>query len=174
MKKTLAASLALLTCSAASAIDRVTFEDFDYTIVGNVNVTGSNLLASFWGTYSNGSFTVLTGSNNGYFDLAGDDAVVNYSATDNLSVADGALLALGIFDISNGSLYSAITGSTKGVILTDSTWVAPAFSTTAGPSLVGFTNTTVAQVGGYSRVGTIETITLVWFFRFSSGQGSCS
>ena len=162
MKKIIASIALICGCSTSHAINSIAFQDFNYQILGNSTITGDAYVSAFLGTYSGGVFTPLSGST-GAFGLSGNsanDAFVNYDAINNDVLPVSTSVAIGIFDIADGALFSVVNASTKRAILTDTTWLAPTFDTAVAPFFISFTNSTTALVGTYSRSGVVETITL--------------
>jgi hypothetical protein len=75
---------------------------------------------------------------------------VTLSSTTNTGVIPStSLLAVGFFDIQNGSLFTSTSSFTARAILTDSSWVAPTFSTSPGITTYNFTSNTTAEVGSF-------------------------
>lgn len=117
------------------------------------NPQGSSILSARWGVWNGSSFTqsVTTSLNNGYVDVSGNEAIVSLSQTDNTIYTQGTQFALAIF--TNGSPDAQAlnwSGATFATVLTDSSWLVPAFSNSAAVITYNVGSSTSAVLGSYN------------------------
>ena len=150
MKKTILAGLLALT--AISASQAGTFAIYDDTL----NISGiSTNISALWGSYSSGVFTPLLtstptpGQNVGYYggSVTPPELDVTLSQNNNNTIAVGTSLYLSIYNLSEGSAYSATVNQ---IVLSDPTWIAPTFGPSSSSSPEFTANTVVNNLSGFA------------------------
>ena len=150
MKKTILAGL--LALAAISASQAGTFSIYSDTL----NISGiSTNISALWGSYSSGVFTPLltstptVGLNTGFYDgtATTKELDVTLSQNNNNTILAGASLYLSIYNLPEGSTYSATANQ---IVLSDPTWIAPTFgiSSSSSPELTA--NTVVNNLSGFT------------------------
>lgn len=152
---TLSAGLVLSAGAETMAI----FDD-SFTIS---NPQGSNILSARWGTWNGSQFIQGSSGNSGYVDRSGSvpELSILLNQVDNSAYTQGAQLAVAIF--TNGSLDAQElnwSGATFGAVLTDASWMAPAFSNNASQVSFVLSGTTSAVKGSFNNNGGNQTIGL--------------
>jgi hypothetical protein len=144
----------LLGFSASLYSETLTTFDADFS-VSNVPVT-SNILSGRWGVWDSLSSTftqaVTSGLNTGYVDIFSPEMLVTLNQSNNLIYPVNTQMALAIFtDGSSDAQTLNWGGATYAAILTDTTWLAPAFAVNTNPVNFNLGASTIAVFGTYSN-----------------------
>ena len=150
MKKTILAGLLALTAISASQAGTFSISSEDLTISGI-----STIISGLWGSYSSGVFTPLLtstptpGQNTGYYDGTSTtkELDVTLSQNNNNTILVGASLYLSIYNLPEGSAYSATANQ---IVLSDPTWIAPTFGISSSSSPEFTANTVVNNLSGFT------------------------
>lgn len=145
--------------------ETITLDDFNFS-VGNVPAgAAGGILSGRWGVWNAVSSTfvqaVTTALNAGYVDLSIPEMSVTLNQTSTANYAGGTAMALAIFtDGTADAQAKNWSAATRGVVLTDAAWVAPAWANNANMVSFRFSANTVARFGSYSFGGGNEVLTL--------------
>lgn len=150
MKKTILAGLLALTAISASQAGTFSIYNDTLTISGI-----STKISGLWGSYSSGVFTPLLtstptpGQNTGFYDGTSTpkELDVTLSQNTNNTIALGVSLYLSIYNLPEGSAYSATANQ---IVLSDPTWLAPEFSISSTSSPAFTANTVVNNLSGFT------------------------
>jgi hypothetical protein len=149
MKKTILAGLLALTAILASQAGTFSIYSDKLTISG-INTP----IAALWGSYSSGVFTPLLtstptfGLNTGYYDpSSGPETAVALSQNNNNTIAETTALYLSIYNRAAGLAYSSTVNQ---IVLSDPTWLAPAFGISSSTSVNFTANTVVNNLSGFT------------------------
>ena len=150
MKKTILAGLLALTAISASQAGTFSIYSEDLTISGI-----STKISGLWGSYSSGVFTPLLtstptpGLNTGFYDGTSTtkELDVTLSQNNNNTILVGASLYLSIYNLPEGSAYSATANQ---IVLSDPTWIAPTFGISSSSSPEFTANTVVNNLSGFT------------------------
>lgn len=144
------------------AFDSIYLFDNSFSIA---NPQGSADLSARWGTWDGSTFIQAVDAeagNLGYAELASPELSVNLSQSNNAIYAIGTTFALAIF--TDGSINASTLewgAESYAAILTDVSWMAPAFDNTApGSKVFMLSSSTIAVKGGFSYNYGDEIITL--------------
>jgi hypothetical protein len=164
---------ALTVIGSSAKASTLSLQDFEFNVV--IGGTSFNsTISGVWGTWNSGTstFTPVSGTwGQGYGYVTAEPEILvtlnQTSQTTGYQIADGSLLALGIYNYpdqstpgANGWNYAVSNGLARAV-LTDTSWTAPTWTTTGNDKSVGFTSATQAALGEFSYNSGNEVITLV-------------
>jgi len=129
-------SIASLTLSGVKA-GSVSVNDFDLSVFAPDSSPITSTISAIWGTYDSGvsSFTPLLSStqfadNTGYFDASDNELAVFFTQSDNSNILVGTAMFVSIFNVPGGAGDSTWTSDSAQIVLSDPTWIAPAFTLT--------------------------------------------
>lgn len=148
------ASLGLgLIFSSGGLASTLTIFDNTFEVYFEGTALTNTTLTAVWGTFVGGNFTPngLFYGDGGYgpVDLAAGfpELQVSINRTDANQYAAGTLLSLAIIDRPDRSNWD---GTAAGVVLSDPSWTAPAWTLVGNNKNVTFTSNTTAQVGQFT------------------------
>jgi hypothetical protein len=127
--------------------------DTSLTVNNTPALSSTAIIGARLGVWNGTSFTAAPISvASGYFDADLVELSASISASSNATVGinSGNLFALAIYNAASTSAYS--TGVNQAV-LTDASWIMPAFDFSLTVNTFGLTANTVAQVGSYNFNG---------------------
>lgn len=137
------------------------FDDSFSLFNGSTQVTGV-ALAAVWGTWSGSTFipnqNIYADGGFGYADLTGPELNVIINRVDQTQYVAGTQMSLAIFNKPDLSNWDATVAK---AVLTDTSWIAPAWSLVGGDLSVNFTANTSALLGSYSFNSGNEVITMI-------------
>jgi len=155
------AMLFLGAARPVSASNLAIFDDSFSLFNGSTQVTGI-ALSAVWGTWSGTAFipnqNIYADGGFGYADLAGPELNVIINRVDQTQYVAGTQMSLAIFNKPDLSNWDATVAK---VVLTDTSWIAPAWSLVGGDVNLNFTVNTSALLGSYSFNGGNEIITMI-------------
>lgn len=155
--------LATACLPASARASNFTIFDDSFSIRYGSTLITNQTLAAVWGTYAGGIFTpnqnFYASGGYGYADTrAGSiELAVILNRTDQTQYAEGTSMALAVFNRPELSDWDA---SVAKVVLTDSSWTAPAWAAGGNDKDVFFTENTTALVGSFLRNGGNEILGL--------------
>lgn len=157
--------LGLCLWAAPIKAETITVDDTTFS-VGNVPAGAvGGVLSGRWGIWNAGSSSfvqaVTTSLNAGYADLSGPELAITLNQTTAGNYSAGTAMALAIF--TNGSADSSAlnwSAATRGIVLTDASWVAPSWANNAIMVPFNFSANTIARIGSYNYNGGSEIFTL--------------
>jgi len=147
----------VFACSNLKA-ETLTLEDGLYSVTGIPVGSAVDTLGVRWGTWNSGTSTftqtVFGDANSGYAYTAGNELAAYFSATSNSTYSVGTQFAVAFFAKTNLADCSNLdwnsTGVNYGAVLTDASWIAPAFNNTTAPVTFNMGSSTSALKGSYS------------------------
>jgi len=180
MKNTLLTGLvAIVAATSSLKAETISIYDDSFIVQGAPALAVGGIISGRWGQWNAGTATfnqaIVNSLNAGYADLSAPELAVALNQTTTTTYASGAQMALAIF-ASNSADSQALSWSlTPGgakqasvlayAVLTDASWIAPAFANNAIDVPFTFTANTQAVVGLFSGgaaggLGT-QTITMI-------------
>jgi len=149
--------------------ETISIYDDSFSVTGIPVGSPASFLSGRWGLWDAGTSTfiqgITTGLNAGYVDLSSPELSITLNQTTPANYSAGTQMALAIFantTISDsGSLNWTSAGVNYGAVLTDSSWIAPAFANNANSVDFTFSSSTLAQKGSYSFNGGNQIIGVV-------------
>ena len=156
----------LIGAGSNAKASNFSLSDFDFNLYLGTTLLTTDILAAVWGTWDSGTSTFTPNQNIyadggfGYADTTGPEINIMINRVDQTQYTAGTLLSLAIYNKPDLSNWDA---SAAKVVLTDTSWSAPAWSLVGNDKDVSFTANTTAVVGSFSRnnVTGFETITMV-------------
>jgi len=171
-KKLLLTVIAFAVLASATAVnlraETMAIYDEDFSIVSGP--TSASILGARWGLWDGTSFVqAVTSGNLGYVDLTASEMDITLNQINNSIYAVGTQMAVAIYGNDGTADSQTVSFTTasglsgfKYAILTDPSWLAPAFANNANFVSFSFTaNTTALGGSGYSFNGGNEQITMV-------------
>lgn len=171
-KAILVASISLL-CASAIRAETISLYDDSFSIrVGTTTLPASEpIFSALWGTWNATTLSfapvvAISSSNTGYVDLSSPELSVAINQTSNANISAGSQLSLAIYrvalqTVAGNALSGNYSPSATRAVLTDVSWVVPAFANNANPVPFTFTANTSALVGSYSFNADNQIITLI-------------
>ena len=180
MKKTILTGLvAIVAASSSLKAETISIYDDSFIVRGAPALAVGGIISGRWGQWNSGTATfnqaIVNSLNAGYADLSAPELAIALNQTTTTTYASGSLMALAIF-ASNSADSQALSWSlTPGgakqasvvawAVLTDASWIAPAFANNAIDVPFTFTANTQAVIGSFSGgaaggLGT-QTITMI-------------
>lgn len=156
-------SLATACLSASARASNFTIFDDSFSLRYGSTLITNQTLAAVWGTYAGGVFTpnqyLYAAGGYGYAEIgAGSSELqVILNRNDQTQYTEGTAMALAVFNRPDLSNWDA---SVAKVVLTDSSWGAPAWTASGNDKDVFFTPNTTALVGSFLRNGGNEILGL--------------
>jgi len=154
------AMLSLGAARPVSASNLAIFDDSFSLFNGSTQVT--EIVSAVWGTWSGTAFTpnqnIYANGGFGYADLTGPELNVIINRVDQTQYVAGTQMSLAIFNKPDLSDWDATVAK---AVLTDASWIAPAWSLVGGDVNLNFTVNTSALLGSYSFNGGNEIITMI-------------
>lgn len=149
------ATLALGLMIVPAKSETLSLDDTTFTVNNVPAGAVGGILSGRWGTWNAGTSTftqaVTNALNAGYVDLAAPEMSITLNQTTNGTYAAGTFLAVAIF--TNGSADAQalnFSSATRGIVLTDTAWVAPTFANNANMLPKIFSSSTVARIGTFT------------------------
>jgi hypothetical protein len=156
----LACLLVVGSVRTAEASNLAIFDDSFSLFNGSTQVTSA--VAAVWGTWSGGSFlpnqAIYANGGFGYADMSGPELNVIINRVDQTQYTAGTQMALAIFNLPDLSNWNA---SVAKAVVTDTSWVAPAWSLVGGDVDVVFTSNTTALLGLFDYNAGNEVVTMI-------------
>jgi len=138
------------------------FDDSFSLYNGSTRVT--SIVSAVWGSWNAGSFlpnqSIYANGGFGYADASSTAPELNViiNRVDQSQYAAGTQMALAIFNLPDLSNWNA---SVAKVVVTDASWIAPAWSLVGGDVDVAFTANTTALIGNYNFNSGNQILTMI-------------
>ena len=151
MKNLVKASIPFLAIASALSASSFSLQDTSFSLTSSIGeVKADEYYQVRWGTFSGGSFNILTESvandaDTGYLSLADSELSVNVNFGDNSKLALNQQVVMVISLLAFAAAYQATESE---IVLSDPSWLAPEFGLLAPSKTVQFTENTVALKGG--------------------------
>ena len=153
IKTILGVIAALAAFSVPAQASTVRIFDTSLTVNNTPALSSTAIIGARLGVWNGTSFTAAPlGVAAGYFDndLVELSASISSAANSTVGINSGDLFALAIYNSASTSAYSS---GVNQAILTDASWIMPAFDFSLTQSTFGLTANTVARVGTYNFNG---------------------
>jgi len=158
--------VAIVATTSNLKAETISIYDDSFIVNGVPALTVGGILSGRWGQWNAGTATfnqaIVNSANAGYVDLtpSAQELSITLNQTTTTTYASGSLMALAIF-ASNSANSQALSWSlTAGgarqasvvawAVLTDASWIAPAFANNANDVPFTFTANTQAVIGSFS------------------------
>ena len=180
IKNTLLTGLiALVATSSNLKAETISIYDDSFIVSGVPALAVGGILSGRWGQWDAGTATfnqaIVNTLNAGYVDLSGTELAVALNQTTTATYASGSFMALAIFASNSADSQTLSWSLTPGgakqasvvayAVLTDTSWIAPAFANNANDVPFTFTANTQAVIGSFSGGAVdgagIQTITMI-------------
>ena len=180
IKNTLLTGLiALVATSSNLKAETISIYDDSFIVSGVPALAVGGILSGRWGQWDAGTATfnqaIVNTLNAGYVDLSGPELAVALNQTTTATYASGSFMALAIFASNSADSQTLSWSLTPGgakqasvvayAVLTDTSWIAPAFANNANDVPFTFTANTQAVIGSFSGGAAagagIQTITMI-------------
>jgi hypothetical protein len=156
--------VAIVATTSNLKAETISIYDDSFIVNGVPALAVGGIISGRWGQWNAGTATfnqaIVNSLNAGYADLAAPELSIALNQTTPTTYASGSLMALAIFagnsaDSQGLSWSSTADGARQAsvvawAVLTDASWVAPAFANNANDVPFTFTANTQAVIGSFS------------------------
>ena len=171
--------VAIVATTSNLKAETISIYDDSFIVNGVPALAVGGIISGRWGQWNAGTATfnqaIVNSLNAGYADLAAPELSIALNQTTPTTYASGSLMALAIFagnsaDSQGLSWSSTADGARQAsvvawAVLTDASWIAPAFANNANDVPFTFTANTQAVIGSFSGGAAggagIQTITMI-------------